>query len=377
VPHDVIVLGCGGMGSAAAYYLARRGKRVLGLDRHPPAHDRGSSHGHSRIIREAYFEHPSYVPLVQRAYDQWDELERASGRKLLRRTGGINIGRPDSTLIRGALDSATTHGLQHEILPHDEVRRRFPVFAPADDMVGVFEPRAGILQPEECVTAHLGEAARAGAELHHEETVTSWTASAQGVEVATSRGRYSAGRLVITAGPWAPTILADLGVPFVVTRQMVPWFQPISLADAFEPARCPIHLWQVGERQYYGIPRDRTGGVKVAEHTNGTPTTADTIERAIQPAEIDALRNAFVARHMPAANGPVVSSNTCMYTMTPDAHFIIDHHPRHSNVAVACGFSGHGFKFAAVVGEILADLALDGSTRHDIGLFSARRFGGG
>jgi sarcosine oxidase len=362
------------MGSAAAYHLARRGNRVLGLDRHRPIHDQGSSHGRSRIIREAYFEHPAYVPLVHRAYEQWDDLERAAGRRLLQRTGGINIGRPDSGLVSGALESAQRHGLAHEVLQPDEVRRRFPVFAPADDMVGIFEPRAGVLNPEECVSAHLGQAALRGAELHHEEAITRWTASAAGVEVETPRARYSAGRLVIAPGPWAPELLADLGVPFVVTRQVVPWFRPIALADAFDPGRCPVHLWQVGDRLFYGIPRDRTGGVKIAEHTNGAPTTADTIDRTIAPGEIDALRGDFIARHMPAANGPVESSGTCMYTMTPDAHFIIDHHPRYTNVVVACGFSGHGFKFAPIVGEILADLAVHGSTRHDIALFSARRF---
>ncbi len=370
--YDAIVLGCGGIGSAAAYHLARRGARILGLDQHRPAHDRGSSHGHSRIIREAYWEHPAYVPLVQRAYQQWRELERASGRDLLRVTGCINIGRPDGALVRGALESAGRHSLAHDVLPAAEVRRRFPVFAPDEDMVGVFEPRAGMLHPEECVSAHLEQAARAGADLRHEEAATRWTASADGVEVETTRGRYSAGRLVITAGPWAPVVLADLGVPLVITRQVVPWFRPIALADAFDPARCPAHLWQVGERLFYGLPRDGTGGVKIAEHTNGMPTTADTIDRTIAPDEIDSIRRDFIVRYMPAANGPVAATGTCMYTMTPDTHFVIDRHPRHANVVVACGFSGHGFKFAPTVGEIVADLTIDGATRHDIALFSAR-----
>jgi sarcosine oxidase len=372
--YDAIVLGCGGMGSAAAHHLARRGMRVLGIDRHPPAHDRGSSHGHTRIIREAYFEHPSYVPLVHRAYELWIELERASGRRLLRITGGINIGRPDGTLVRGALESARQHHLAHEVLPAAEVQRRHPAFAPDDDMVGVYEPRAGTLHPEECVTAQLEQAARAGAELHHEEVVTRWTASAGGVDVETSRGRYAAARLVVTAGPWAPVVLGDLGVPFVVTRQMVVWFHPAARAEVFDPARCPVYIWQVGERFFYGFPRVGADEVKIAEHSNGTPTTADGIDRAVAAGEIDALRRDFVARYVPAANGAVAATGTCMYTMTPDAHFIIDRHPRHANVVVACGFSGHGFKFAPVVGEILADLTVDGTTRHDVALFSAGRF---
>ncbi|MDR7520359.1 MAG: N-methyl-L-tryptophan oxidase [Armatimonadota bacterium] len=243
--YDVIVLGLGGMGSAAAYHLARRGRRVLGQDRFPPAHDRGSSHGRSRIIREAYFEHRAYVPLVQRAYHLWADLERATGRHLLLTTGGIMIGPPSGALIRGALESARLHRLQHQVLDATEVRRRFPVFVPSDDMVGVSEPRAGVLDPEACVLAHLEQAARAGADLHHEEPVLSWQAAADRVEVRTPRARYEADRLVITAGPWAPVVLADLGLPLAVGRQVVVWFRPAFLHDAFDPARCPVYIWQV------------------------------------------------------------------------------------------------------------------------------------
>jgi len=374
VHYDVIVLGLGGIGSAAAYHLARRGRRVLGLDRHPPAHDQGASHGRSRIIREAYWEHPSYVPLVQRAYDLWAELEGAAGRTLLLTTGGIVIGPPDSDLVRGALESARLHHLHHEVLDAASVRRRFPVFAPADDMVGVFERRAGVLVPEECVGVHLDQAAQSGADLHHEEPVVSWTATPDGVEVQTSRARYQAKRLVVTAGPWAPDVLTDLGLPLVIERQVIAWFRPVAQAEAFAPERCPVYIWRADARLFYGFPRLDGSGVKIAEHALGDPTTAETIERQIDAAEIEELRRDFVARYMPAANGEVMATSTCMYTMTPDTHFIIDHHPRHHNVVIACGFSGHGFKFAPVVGEILADLALDGRTHHDIALFAASRF---
>jgi sarcosine oxidase len=372
--YDVIVLGLGGMGSVAAYHLALRGRRVLGLDRHPPAHDHGSSHGRSRIIREAYWEHPSYVPLVRRAYELWADLGRASGRSLLLITGGINIGAPHTDLIRGALESARVHHLAHEVLDAAAVRRRFPVFAPSDDMVGVYEPQAGILFPEECVRAHLEQAARAGAELHHEEPVLVWRASSGGVEVQTPRGRYQADRLVIAAGPWAPQVLADLNLPLVIERQVTVWFRPVALAEAFDPARCPVHIWQANGRFYYGFPQLGGSGVKIAEHATGDPTTADTIRREIGPDEIEELRRGFVARYMPATNGEVMATGTCMYAMTPDTHFVIDRHPRLPNVVVACGFSGHGFKFVPAVGEILADLALDGTTRHDISLFAIGRF---
>ena len=374
MPHDVIVLGLGGMGSAAAYHLARRGQRVLGLDRYAPAHDRGSSHGRSRIIREAYWEHPSYVPLVRRAYDLWDELSAAARRPLLRITGGIMIGAPTTDLIRGSLESARVHRLPHEVLDAAAVRDRFPVFEPADGMVGVYEPRAGVLRPEECVQVHLDLAAAAGAELHHGEQALRWEASPAGVVVETARGRYAAGRLVIAAGPWAPVALADLGLPLVVERQVIGWFEPVAHADAFEPGRCPVYIWQVDGRLYYGFPRLDADGVKVAEHALGDPTTADTIERTITPEEIEEIRRDFLARYMPAANGRLLAASTCMYTLTPDIHFIVDRHPAHANVVIAAGFSGHGFKFQPVIGEILADLATEGRTRHDIGLFAVTRF---
>jgi len=374
VHYDVIIVGLGGMGSAAAYHLARRGWRVLGLDRHAPAHDQGASHGRSRIIREAYWEHPSYVPLVQRAYELWDELSRAAARPLLLTTGGIVIGPPDGVLVRGAIESARIHRLHHEVFDAASVRKRFPIFAPADDMIGVYERRAGVLVPEECVRVHLDQAARSGADLRHEEPATSWTATADGVAVQTPRGSYRAERLVIAAGPWAPQVLGDLGFPLTIERQVIAWFHPAQQAEAFEPARCPVHIWQVNGRMFYGFPRLDSHGVKIAEHASGDPTTAETIERKIEPAEIEELRRDFVARFMPAANGEVSATSTCMYTMTPDTHFIIDHHPHHENVVIACGFSGHGFKFVPVVGEILADLALDGGTRYDISLFSTGRF---
>ncbi len=364
------------MGSAAASHLARRGRRVLGLDRFPPAHDRGSSHGRSRIIREAYWEHPSYVPLVRRAYELWTDLERASGRLLLMITGGIMIGAPDSDLVRGSLESARTHHLTHEVLDARAIRRRFPVFAPGDEMVGVFEPRAGMLFVEECVLAHLQQASRAGAELRHEEPVVQWTATPDGVEVRTPRARYRAGHLVITAGPWAPQVLPDLNLPLVIERQVVGWFRPVALPEAFDPGRCPIHIWRADGRFFYGVPRHGDDAVKIAEHALGDPTSADGIRREVAPEEIEELRRDFIARYMPAANGEVVATGTCMYTMTPDTHFVIDHHPRYPNVVIAGGFSGHGFKFAPVIGEILADLLVEGKTRHDIALFAIKRFVG-
>jgi sarcosine oxidase len=376
VSWDVIVVGLGAMGSAAAAHLARRGQRVLGLDQFAPAHDRGSSHGRSRIIREAYFEHPSYVPLVRRAYELWADLEETSGRSLLRPTGGVMIGRPDSELVRGSLESARVHRLTHEVLDAAQIRRRFPVFAPDHDMMGVWEPRAGVLVPEACIVAMLDQARRHGADLRHDERVVRWRAWPDRARVETATGRFEAGRLVIAAGPWAPALLADLGLPLTIERQVMAWFQPVDLREAFEPDRCPISIWQTGRRMFYGVPALDGAGVKIAEHASGNPTTADGVAREVAAGEIGRIRNDFIARYVPAADGDLVSSAVCMYTMTPDAHFVIDRHPDSPAVAIACGFSGHGFKFAPVVGEILADLALRGRTRHDISRFSAARFAG-
>ena len=371
---DVIVVGLGAMGSAAAAHLARRGQRVLGLDQFPPAHDRGSSHGRSRIIREAYFEHPSYVPMVWRSYELWTDLERTSRRHLFKQTGGLMIGRPDTDLVRGALESARIHHLAHEVLDAAAIRRRFPVFEPDDEMIGVWEPRAGVLAPEECVLALLDQASKAGADLRHDERVLGWSAGPGRVGVETAAGRFEAAHLIITAGPWAPVLLADLNVPMTIERQVIAWFRPVRLDDAFAPDRCPIHIWHVGRRMFYGFPALDAGGVKIAEHAAGDPTTADGIRREIAPDEIQEIRDDFVARYVPAANGELVLTTVCMYTMTPDTHFVIDRHPRHPHVTIACGFSGHGFKFAPAVGEILADLTLEGRTRHDISRFSAARF---
>jgi sarcosine oxidase len=365
------------MGSAAAYHLARRGKRVLGLERFTPGHDRGASQGRSRIIREAYWEHPSYVPLVWRSYELWADLEQEIGRLLLLTTGGLMVGAPESDLIKGTLLSARTYDLKHEVLDAQEITRRFSVFNPSNDMVGVLESRAGVLFPEECVLAHLQRAAAHGADLRYEEPVVNWSAEGGQVMVQTAEARYEAESLVLTPGPWAPEVLTELHLPLVIERQVVAWFRPLTLLEAFSPDRCPVYIWQTNRRLFYGFPRLGDAGVKIAEHALGDPTTADTIRRQIGPEEIEEIRRDFIARHMPAANGPVLATHTCMYTMTPDTHFIIDRYPQQSNVVLACGFSGHGFKFTPVVGEILADLVLEGRTAHDISLFSMVRLNGG
>lgn len=374
---DIIVVGLGGMGSAAAAHLAARGASVLGIDRYLPAHDRGSSHGRSRIIRQAYFESPAYVPLLLRAYELWRELERNTSASLLTITGGLMIGTPESGVFAGSLASARMHGLEHEVLDAAEINRRFPPMTSAPGTVALYERMAGFLDPERSTLAHLQRATDCGAELRFEEPVLEWTATSSGVRVSTSRGTYEAERLVIAPGPWAPELLADLGLPLRVERQVLYWFDPIGGIEPFHQDRFPIYVWEVErDRQIYGFPAQAgpPGGVKVAFYFGGEPTTPDTIDRSVSAVEVETIRAALASR-VPSLSAPLIQTTTCMYTTTPDHHFILGTHPSHANVIVASPCSGHGYKFASVIGEILADLAIEGRTAHDIELFSPMRFG--
>ena len=372
--YDVIVLGLGGMGSAAAAHLAARGARVLGLERFGPAHDQGSSHGGSRIIRQAYFEDPAYVPLLRRAYELWEQLETDSRRDLMTQTGGLYLGRPESDTVAGSLSAAGEWDLPHEVLDAGEIRRRFPTMTPADDEVGLYEDVAGFVRPEETVAAHLELAARRSAELRFDEPALEWAAEGEGVRVTTTAGTYEAGHLVICPGAWAPQVLADLEVPLTVERQVMYWFQPDGGVAPFTPDRQPIWIHGGAELQLYGFPAidGPDGGVKAAFFRRGEVCTPETIDREVHDEEI-----AFIADHLrallPAMPGRLLNAVACMYTTTPDTHFVIAGHPAHERVTVACGFSGHGFKFVPVVGEILADLALSGTTEHPIALFDPRR----
>jgi sarcosine oxidase len=376
---DVIIVGLGGMGSATAYQLAARGRRVLGLDRFRPAHDRGSSHGQSRVIRQAYFEDPAYVPLLLRAYELWHHLEREAGEDLLILTGGLMMGQATSSVFAGSLQSAQQHRLPHEVLDAGAIRRRFPPFTPSADVVALYEERAGFVRPEASVQAHLDQAARRGAQLHFDEPVLNWRANGNGVEASTPTGTYAAEHLVLAPGAWAPAVLAELRLPLEVERQVMYWFDPVGGVAPFLPDRFPIYIWETPDgAQFYGFPAHDgpTGGVKVSFFRSpgmrGT-CTPDTIDRQFHPEEIEQMRR-YAAGGLPALNGPCLYAKTCMYTNTPDHQFIIAVHPDHPRVVMAAGFSGHGYKFASVVGEILADLATTGTTRHPIALFDPRRF---
>ena len=369
--HDVAIAGLGAMGSAAAFELARRGVDVIGFDRHTPPHAFGSSHGDSRIIREAYFEHPVYVPLVQRAYDLWRELERLSGQTLLQSTGGLMIGAPNSVLVEGARRSAELHGLAHSMLSGDEVRERFPMLQPELGMVAVWEPRAGVLAPEAGITAMLSQARAHGAVLHFDEPVDRWIAEDGGVTLVTAQGRYRARRLILSAGAWAASLLPGRPLPMQVERQVPHWFRPANDAASFGPQRCPVHLWQFdGQRFYYGIP-DMGSGVKLAFHHGGQTSLVDEVRRTVDPAEVEAVR-AATRRFIPSADGEHLASAVCLYTNTPDEHFWIDDCPGQPEVLLASPCSGHGFKFAPVIGELLADRVQRREPRFDLSLFGWR-----
>jgi sarcosine oxidase len=370
--YDVIVLGLGAMGSATAFHGARRGRRILGLDAYEPGHTRGASHGRTRAIREAHFEAPEYVPLVQRAYALWRELEAASGRRLLTITGGLSIGPPGSPLVQGVLRSARAHGLAHDYLTPAEMATRFPGFRLTDDLVAVREANAGILEQEACIAAHLELAATYGAEMRHTEPVLRWLADGAGVRVETARGTYTAEHLVVTAGPWAGEVLADLALPLTNWRVVSVHFEP-TRPELFQVERCPVYFWAVPEGIFGGFPWLPGEGLKIGRHDTGEVCTPRSVRRDVERSNVEALR-AVLDRYMPGAAGTVTGVSTCLYTNTPDRHFIVDRHPTHPQVLYACGFSGHGFKFASVMGEALAELALDGVTRHSIGFLSASRF---
>jgi monomeric sarcosine oxidase len=367
---DVIVLGLGGMGSSTAYHLAGRGARVLGLERFALAHDHGSSHGETRLTRKAYFESPDYVPLLERAFDLWDALGREAGRPLLHRAGLLLLGEGSVQSSYARAQAIARHfGIETYELGGDEVRARFPAFEVPSSFRGLYEPGAGYLDVEHCVKAHAHQARARGAELHFEECVTGFSATAAGVRVTTNAAVYEAGALVVTAGPWAPELLAEVGIPLEVHRVVQSWFRA---PERFrEDHGMPCFAFDVEGAFVYGFPA-LGGCMKIADHRAHAPIAgAGAIDRAIHPEDVATVTR-FVERFFPAIEGGRVASKTCLYTMTPDEHFVIDRHPRHSNVHFACGFSGHGFKFSSVVGEILADLATTGSTKHAIDFLRLR-----
>lgn len=363
------------MGSAAAHHLAARGLRVLGLERHNIPNDAGSSHGITRIIRLAYYEHPSYVMLLRRAYELWRALEAQAGEQLLHITGSIDAGREDSRVFAGSLLSCRTHVLQHEVLDAGEVRRRFPAYRLPSDTLAVFQPEGGFLLPERCIVAHVNQALQSGAVFHARERVLRWDTSGGEVSVETDRGRYRSGRLVITAGAWVGQLFRPLANVAVPERQVLAWLQP-RRPELFSPERFPVFNLGLDDGRYYGFPVFGVPGFKFGRyHHRNETATLEHLDRECHPEDEQLLRR-FAEQCFPDGAGPAMALQTCLFTNTPDEHFVIDLAPGSPEVVIASPCSGHGFKFASVVGEIVADLATSGSTSHDVRLFALDRFDG-
>jgi monomeric sarcosine oxidase len=368
--YDAIVLGTGGVGSAALWLLAQRGAKVLGLDRFAPPHDRGSSHGQSRIFRQAYFEHSNYTPLLLEAYRLWSELAERCGRQLYHEVGVLQMGPPDGEVVPGVLRSAAEHGLEVEQLSADEIQRRWPAYRVAANLVGVFEPRAGYLSVEACVAAHLEQAQRAGAELRTGVEVLGWEPGPP-VRVRTRAGEFSAERLIVTAGAWAAQLLGELALHLEVRRKSMFWFatdprQPAAHADV------PCFLYELPHGVFYGFPRIDERGVKVAEHSGGQKVVDPLeVERGVDREDGQRIE-AFVADYLPCITSRRTDHAVCLYTMSSDEHFLVDRHPAHPQVVFAAGLSGHGFKFAPILGQALTELALDGTTKLPIRFLALR-----
>lgn len=367
---EAIVLGCGGVGSAALYRLARRGVSVLGIDRFAPPHDRGSSHGETRIIRSAYFEHPDYVPLARASFEAWNQLARETGELLLRTTGLAQFGPADGAVVPGVLRAAREHGLSVEQIAASEAAHRWPGLVP-DGLEIVYEPNAGVLWVERCVAAHLTAARAAGANTLFQTDVLQWRCG-ETINVRTSQGEFQTQRLVVAAGAWSGRLLADLGVPIVPHRQIVTWHAaglPLSAA-----AECPCYLFELPEGVYYGFPDLDGNGVKVGDHAPGAVVDEpDQLDRSLHDADRLPLE-AFLQSRLPAATPTPRRHSACLYTMSPDEHFIVDRHPDDPRIVLAAGLSGHGFKFTPVLGEALAELALEGGSSLPIAFLSLARF---
>jgi sarcosine oxidase len=386
---DAIVLGLGAMGSAAAYQLAKRGSNVLGLDQFAPPHSQGSSHGDTRITRLAIGEGAHYTPLALRSHELWRQIERETGARLLEQTGALIISsaaKTSFTHVEGFFDNtiaaARKYGIAHELLDAAEIRRRYPPFKVVDDEVGYFEKDAGFLRPEACVRSQLALARNHGAQIHTEERAIAFDSSASGVTVTTSRARYAAERLILTAGPWLPQLLGGkLATYLRVFRQVLLWFDVDGDVSAFLPERFPVFIWELkGMPQgVYGFPAldGVRGGVKVATEHFGASTDPAQVDRGVAPGEVAATYRDYVRPYLAALSSRCLKAVTCLYTVTPDFGFLLDAHPESERVLIVSACSGHGFKHSPAIGEAVAELIVDGASRLDLSGFEAERFARG
>ena len=371
--YDVIVIGVGAMGSATTYQLAARGCKVLALEQYNIPHDLGASGGINRMIRLAYAEDPRYVPMLRRAYRLWRDLGRRSKQRLLFITGGIDAGPEDSWIVRGSLQACTEHQLKHETLTAAELRKRFPAFRLPKKMVAVYQPQGGFVLAEQSIVAQVSLALDLGAEVHAREQVLDWRVQKGMVTVRTDRGSYRASRLVITAGPWAAQVIDRLNGVVKPERQVLIWVQP-KRPERFRMGVFPVFYMQDGEEKFYGLPIFGIPGLKFGKYNHlKEQVDPKTMARECHPNDELVLRNA-IRKYLPDADGPTIAMKICLFSNTRDENFILDSHPDFPQVSIAAGFSGHGFKFCPLVGEIMAEFALNGgSSSYDLGLFRLDR----
>jgi sarcosine oxidase len=371
---DAIVVGVGGMGSATAYHLAKQGVRVLALEQFGINHSNGSSHGKTRVTRAAYAEDPSYVPLVKRATELYFELASASGLRTILVNGGLMVGRPDCAIVAGPTASAKLHSLPFKLMSRREVMETYPVFAPSEDEVGFFDPGAGIVFPENCITAHVRVAVENGADIRFNERVVDWKEDGDAVRVKTEKEEYECEKLVLASGSWTKGLVTDFALPLSMERQVVFWFEPSQAKELYSSDRIPVFGWLYPDgRNYYGVP-DLGDGVKVAIHHEGEAATPETLRTRVDDRD-EAVVRKFLKDHIPGLDGRVRSSIACIYTNTPDYDFIVDFHPLHKNVLIVSACSGHGFKFTSSIGEAASELVTRGSAHLDLSRFSLQRFG--
>jgi sarcosine oxidase len=369
---QIAVIGLGATGSAALCQLALRGVRTIGIRQFEIGHDRGSSHGATRMIRLAHFERPSYVPLMRRAYALWHELEDIVQQKLLHITGIAEIGPPTGDVVRGTRAGANAD-LPCELLDAASLMRRYPAFKIPQSFVAIFQPDGGFIEASRALAANIAVAKERGATVRAGEKVIAVESASAGVRVVTDRGAIAADFAIVAAGPWLHGLVPGLHLPLTVTRQVIGWFEP-RRAEQFAADRFPAFMFESEYGQHYGFTAYGDRGIKFAKHHHlGEAVHADSYERTVSAQDEAAIR-APLARYLPAANGPMRATETCLYTMTPDNTFIIDRVPGFPQIVVASPCCGHGFKFSPVVGEILADLVTRGTTKHDIAPFRLQRF---
>lgn len=373
---DVIVIGAGAMGSAAAYHLARAGQDVLLLEQFEIDHQKGSSYGYSRIIRYSY-DHPAYVQLAKNTYPMWHALQAEAGDTLLVQTGGLDFG--TAAEVQATLQTVQSFGLEHEILQPREAQRRFPQYRFDENTVVLYQPDSGLLKASKCVQAHIRLARQQGATVLEQTPVTAITVQTDGVQVKTIRDTYDAARLIITAGAWGKSLLASIGLdlPLQPIRCQEAYFQPDAERNLFAAEQMPVFIYHGNDYRgfkAYGLPSIDGSGVKVAYH-GGTPFDHPSqISYMPDDENVEHIRR-FSRKYLPMiGDSSVARTRICLYTMTPDEHFIIDRHPEYPQIVIGSPCSGHGFKFSTMIGHILSELAVSGHTDQDISLFSVKRF---